>query len=216
MPPSRAARRRSAQTAQARPSQAGAAALRDAARAAAAARRAATRAAPRRADRVRTATGTASSSRPSCPSPGPTATRPRSRRPRRRPERKPAPAAAAPAPAAGQAVRARAAKPVAPPRRSQLDALRKQVEQAFADAQAIAADGTRDSLALATSMLDRTLGPLRTAINARARDARDVACRPRSPRPRRATQPTTTNVLAPVEQVLTGMESLLQQLLGGR
>jgi hypothetical protein len=46
-----------------------------------------------------------------------------------------------------------------------LGRLRDEVQQAFADADAVAADGTQGALALATGLLDRTLGPLRGAID---------------------------------------------------
>ena len=200
------------QTAQARPSQAGAAALREAARAAAAARRSATPAVPRRADRVRPATGTATSSATVLPVARPDRDTPALAPPAPQAQRKPSPAATAPATPAPAKQSAPAKAPVTAI--SQLDALRKQVEQAFADAQAIAADGTRDSLALATSMLDRTLGPLRTAIDA-VLATLGMSLPAAQPAPAPATQPTTTNVLQPVEQVLSGMQQLLQQLLGG-
>ena len=205
-----------AQTAQARPSQAGAAALREAARAAAAARRATASASTRRTSRVRATSGTATSSATVLPVARPDRDTPALAPPAPQAERKPAPAVAAPKPSTpSPAKQAAPANKPAVTALTQLDALRKQVEQAFADAQAIAADGTRDSLALATSMLDRTLGPLRSAIDA-VLATLGMSLPTAQPAPAPTTQPTTTNVLAPVEQVLSGMEALLQQLLGGR
>ena len=95
-----------------------------------------------------------------------------------------------------------------------LERLRQQVLQAFTDAQAIAAGGSRDALALAAGMLDRTLGPLVTTIN---RVLASVGLSlPSSPATAPATSPTTSSVLAPVQQILGGVGDLLQRLLGMR
>jgi RNA polymerase sigma factor (sigma-70 family) len=98
-----------------------------------------------------------------------------------------------------------------------LDRLRKQVQQAFADAHAVAADGSREGLALAAGLLDKTLGPLRTAIGrvlAKIGLSMPAFAAP-APSPT-APQATTANVLAPVKQVLDGVQALLQRLLGLR
>ncbi|MEY2512899.1 MAG: hypothetical protein QOJ89_257, partial [bacterium] len=133
--------------------------------------------------------------------------------------REPAPAEAAPqtvlavtAPvAAAPAVTTTADKAI-----DKLGRLRDAVQQAFADANAIAADGTQAALALATGLLDHTLGPLRGVIDGvlatlglrlpgSAADRAPIAA------------PTTpANVLAPARQVLDGVQALLQRLLGRR
>ena len=129
------------------------------------------------------------------------------------------PAAAQPkqAPAA-QPKEQTAATPSAPTQTPEQKAARKlnplldAVRQAFADAQAIAAGGTQASLALATSMLDRTLGPLRISIN-KVLAPIGMSLPSYSPT---AAATTTGGILAPVQQVLGSVTSLLAQLLGKR
>ncbi len=93
--------------------------------------------------------------------------------------------------------------------------LRDAVQKAFADAQALAAGGTQGALAMATGLLDRTLGPLTLQINRiiapfgmklPAWNASSTA----------SSQTSTAKVLAPVQQVLGGVQNLLQKLLGWR
>jgi RNA polymerase sigma factor (sigma-70 family) len=91
--------------------------------------------------------------------------------------------------------------------------LRDQVQQAYADADAIAADGTQEALALATGMLDRTLGPLRSAIDGvLATLGLELPGSTADPAPG-AAQSTPANVLAPVQQLLDGVQTLLRRLL---
>jgi RNA polymerase sigma factor (sigma-70 family) len=129
------------------------------------------------------------------------------------------PAAAQPKPApAAQPKEQTAATPSAPTQTPEQKAARKlnplldAVRQAFADAQAIAAGGTQASLALATSMLDRTLGPLRISIN-KVLSPIGMSLPSYSPT---APATTTGGILAPVQQVLGSVTNLLQQLLGKR
>jgi RNA polymerase sigma factor (sigma-70 family) len=96
-----------------------------------------------------------------------------------------------------------------------LDGLRQQVQQAFADAKAVASDGTQDALTLAGGLLDRTLGPLRTSINhVLAAFGLQLPSSASAPTQAAAAPTTSTNVLAPVQQVLDGVQSLIQRLLG--
>jgi RNA polymerase sigma factor (sigma-70 family) len=212
-----------AQTAQPHRTRADALALRAAALAASAAARSATPAAAsatsttstasgRRAGHVRaTAAATSSSARSGAQSDTPALLAPATPA-----ARKPAPAPAPPqtisavtAPvAAAPVVKTTADKAI-----EKLGRLRDEVQQAFADADAVAADGTQGALALATGLLDRTLGPLRGAIDgvlatlglrlpgAAAKPAPVVA------------HATPATVLAPVRQVLDGVQTLLQRLL---
>jgi RNA polymerase sigma factor (sigma-70 family) len=132
----------------------------------------------------------------------------------------PAPAAATPpaAPAADPTP----AVPQTPTDKAiaKLGRLQDQVKQAFDDAQAIAADGTQSALALAKGLLDRTLGPLTSSIDRVLASlglgglpTADTAAPAGTPT---ASQPTPSNVLAPVRSVLDGVQSLLQRLLGHR
>jgi hypothetical protein len=97
-----------------------------------------------------------------------------------------------------------------------LGRLRDQVQQAFSDADAIAADGTQEALALATGMLDRRLGPLRSAIDGvlatLGLKLPGSAADPATP----AAQSTPADVLAPVQQMLDGVQTLLRRLLRKR
>jgi len=97
-----------------------------------------------------------------------------------------------------------------------LNSLQRLVQQAFADAQAVAADGSPDALALATGLLDRTLAPLQASIEkVLATVGLSVPTSVSAPATAPASAPTTTQtVLAPVQQVLDGVQSLIQQLLG--
>ncbi|MEY2441204.1 MAG: hypothetical protein QOJ46_630 [bacterium] len=206
-----------AQTAQPRSARADALALRAAGLAAGAATRAKT--APAHASRVHTSTrGTTSSA-------GSTAT---AKRHRDAPALlAPAPTVpAGPAPAAATPQTTPAANPSSPTTTpaavkapesalAKLGRLGDQVQQVLADATAIAADGTQEALALATGLLNRTLGPLQTSIDrllaSLGLSLPDVAATPAP-----AAKTSTANVLAPVQQVLGGVRSLLQQLLGQR
>ena len=116
-----------------------------------------------------------------------------------------------PPPAAPQAVTQTPAKKAV----AKLGNLGDQVKQVLADATAIATDGTQEALALATGLLDRTLGPLQTSIN-RVLASLGLAPLPAAATaaPAQAAQAPAANVLAPVEQVLDGVESLLARLLG--
>jgi RNA polymerase sigma factor (sigma-70 family) len=205
----------SAQTARAaNPTAANARALRAAALAASAARRSRTTA-PSRPASVRTRTSTTTSSA------GSSATTKRHRdtpallppAPATQPD--PAPAAVAPPPPPPAAT--------APPAVAQtpkekaiakLDSLGEQVKQVLADATSVAADGTQEALALATGLLERTLGPLQSSIN-RVLASLGLSLPVEASAPTPAAVPdTSAGVLAPVEQVLDGVQSLLQRLLG--
>jgi hypothetical protein len=207
-----------AQTAQPRSSRAASVALRAAARAAAASRAVLpVVAATRTGNRLRTSKAATRSSAPSRAGAGSHGDTQALLPPAPAVGRLPAPTVATPhstSPAALPAAPAAAPKPVETAV-EKLDRLRKLVQQAFTDAQGVAADGTQESLALATGLLDQTLGPLRTSID---RVLATVGLRlpsPTAPAPApSAPQTTTTNVLAPVQQVLDGVQSLLQKLLG--
>lgn len=96
----------------------------------------------------------------------------------------------------------------------QLNPLRDAVQKAFADAAALVSGGSQGAMTTATSLLTRTLGPLTAQIN---RVLAPLGLRlPGYTPPATATRPTTTNVLAPVQHVLSGVQSLLQRLLGRR
>ncbi len=98
---------------------------------------------------------------------------------------------------------------------AKLGKLGDQVKQVIADATSIAADGTQEALALATGLLDRTLGPLRASID-RVLASLGLSL-PGSPAARPVQQVApVTSLLAPVHQVLDGVQSLLQKLLGHR
>jgi hypothetical protein len=99
-----------------------------------------------------------------------------------------------------------------------LNRLQKLVQQAYADAQAVAADGSKDALALAAGLLDQTLTPLTASIKKilaslglAVPDSITAAAPATAPS---STPTTTTSVLAPVQQVVDGVESLIQKLLG--
>lgn len=129
----------------------------------------------------------------------------------------PTPAAVQPAPPPPAAPAAPAApKTPAEQAVSKLDRLGDQVKQVLADAKAVAADGTQEALALASGLLQRTLGPLVTQIN-RVLSSVGLGpmAAPAAPAP--AAQTTTApSILAPVQGVLDGVKSLLQRLLGQR
>jgi RNA polymerase sigma factor (sigma-70 family) len=206
-----------AQTAPPRTSRADAVALRAAALAAGAAARAATTA-PARGNRVRTGTqGTTSSA-------GSTATTKRHHDapallpPAPSVQADPAPAAATPqtAPAASPSSTTPATAPTAPESAvAKLGRLGERVQQVLADATAIAADGTQEALALASGLLDRTLGPLRTSID-RLLASLGLSLPAPAAAPAPAAPTSTASVLAPVQHMLGGVQSLLEQLLGQR
>ncbi len=203
---------RSVATAQATPrassARADALALRAAALAATAARRSQTNASSRP-SRVRTSTTTSSAGSSATTKPKRDA--PALLPPAPSTQADPTPAATAPPPPA-------AAAPATPTSEEKaidkLNSLGEQVREVLSDATAIVADGTQEALALATGLLDRTLGPLRASIDrvlaslGLSLPAAPAAGAPAAPSP-------VTTVLAPVEQVLDGVQSLLQQLLGG-
>jgi hypothetical protein len=85
----------------------------------------------------------------------------------------------------------------------------------LADATAIAADGTQEALALASGLLDRTLGPLRTSID-RLLASLGLSLPAPAAAPAPAAPTSTASVLAPVQHMLGGVQSLLEQLLGQR
>jgi RNA polymerase sigma factor (sigma-70 family) len=208
-----------AQTAQPRSARADALALRAAALASAAAARsnASNPSAPAHANRVRASTGATTSSAattattkrhrdapallppapgaPADPTPGPAGATP-----------PPAPATPPSQPAAAKAPESAIAK---------LGRLGDQVKQVLADATAIAADGTQEALALATGLLDRTLGPLRSSID-RLLASLGLSLPVASGAPAQAATAPVANILQPIQQVLGGVQSLLQQLLGRR
>jgi RNA polymerase sigma factor (sigma-70 family) len=125
----------------------------------------------------------------------------------------PAPAVTAPQPATHVPVAA--AKPAETPL-ERLERLRKEVQRAYADAQAVAADGSADALALATGLLDQTLSPLRRSIQ-RVLATLGLSLPATAPVAGPAASSTTVQtVLAPVRQVLDGVQGLLARLLGQR
>ena len=132
----------------------------------------------------------------------------------------PAPAAATPPPAAPPPPPPATAEVVpqtpADQAIAKLGRLGDQVKQVLAQATAVASDGTQEALALATGLLDRTLGPLTTSIN---RVLASLGLAPlKAPSTASAapaaTQPAAPSLLAPVQQVLSGVQSLLAKLLG--
>ena len=130
----------------------------------------------------------------------------------------PAAAPAATQPQQAPAVSAPAAKK-APVQavKTELTDFRRQVLDAVASAQALAATGASGAIELATSTLQSTLAGLGTTID-------KVLASFGLKLPATGTAPTTTTtpsapslpqtVLAPVQQVLSGVDSLLSQLLG--
>ncbi|MEA2156667.1 MAG: hypothetical protein QOE11_2807 [Solirubrobacteraceae bacterium] len=138
----------------------------------------------------------------------------------------PVPAAATPAPAPAATQQAPASAPVvkkAPAQNvtSKLTDLRQQVLDAVQLAQATAAGGGTGAVNLATQTLQSTLDSLRPTID---RVLATVGLKLPEPvaTPAPSTTPTTAPsspslpdvVLAPVQQVLSGVDSLLSQLLG--
>ena len=118
------------------------------------------------------------------------------------------PAAASPAPTAP----ARTAEEVA---KARLARLMEQVRRVIAQAQAVAAGGTQNALSLATSMLQRTLGPLLTSM--------DRVLAPFGLKlPSSATTSTTAgrtalaDLLAPVRGILDSVQQMLQRLFSRR
>jgi RNA polymerase sigma factor (sigma-70 family) len=207
-----------AQADTARPARAtAAAALRAAARAAATSRAAAPRATPvRTGNSVRSTTSGVRSSAPARSAPPASSNAPLLAAPTVRKDAPPAAAAPArPAPAVHTPVVAQ--KPVETAI-EKLNRLQKLVQQAYADAQAVAADGSKDALALAAGLLDQTLTPLTASIKKilaslglAVPDSITAAAPATAPS---STPTTTTSVLAPVQQVVDGVESLIQKLLG--
>ena len=143
----------------------------------------------------------------------------------REPVATPQPPVAAPA-LAPSAQQAPAAAPAAKKTPSQtveqkLTGLRQQVLDAVADAQAIAAGGTAGAIDLATKSLEDTLGALRPTIDrvlaSIGLKLPESASTPVAP----VTTPATSSpapalpsiVLAPVQQILGGVDSLLGKLL---
>jgi RNA polymerase sigma factor (sigma-70 family) len=132
------------------------------------------------------------------------------------PKPTPAPAATKPEPAA--------ATPVAktPPKeavRDQLTNFREQVSAAFQQAQATAAVGTSSAMELATKTLQSTLSTLRPTIDRFLASVGlklpETVATPAAPAPTNNTGPSLPNVvLAPVQQILTGFDSLLGKLFG--
>jgi RNA polymerase sigma factor (sigma-70 family) len=98
---------------------------------------------------------------------------------------------------------------------AKLQPLRDQVQQAFAAAAALAGSGSQDALAQATGLLDSTLGPLETAID-RVLAPLGLKLPAYGPPASPSSPSTTSTVLAPVQQVLGGVQGLLQKLLGHR
>jgi RNA polymerase sigma factor (sigma-70 family) len=143
------------------------------------------------------------------------------------PRTQPAPAVATPPPAATPAAATQqqaavstpaARKTPAPSVKSKLTDLRQQVLDAVAQAQATAAGGTAGAVDLATKTLQSTLGALYPSID-RLLASVGVTL-PQLTAPTTAPPPTTATsspslsqvVLAPVQQVLSGVDSLLSQL----
>ncbi len=188
-----------------------AAALRAATRAARSGLRATTAApATARPDRVRTSTGTAHSMATSTTiSTGHSDAAALAPPSRPAADRRPADA-----PKSGSATPPQVAKTPEQIAADKLAPLRDAVQQAFADASAIASRGTQGALALATSMLDNTLGPLRVAINKVL--APLGMSLPSGTATTAQQQPATTNVLSPVTNILSSVQNLLANLLGRR
>jgi RNA polymerase sigma factor (sigma-70 family) len=135
------------------------------------------------------------------------------------------PAAGAPAapatPAPSVAAPQHAPAPATPKKTvtDKLGDLRQQVLDAIALAQATAAGGTAGAMDLATSTLNRTLGSLGPSIDRLLASVglKLPAAPAATPATTTATAPSLpSTVLAPVQQVLSGVDSLLAKLLGRR
>ncbi|HTN23996.1 MAG TPA: RNA polymerase sigma factor [Solirubrobacteraceae bacterium] len=105
--------------------------------------------------------------------------------------------------------------------KSKLTDFRQQVLDAVANAQTIAQSGTSGALALATSTLQSTLAGLGTTIDKvlaqfglKLPETVATPTAPTTTTPSAPSLPTT--VLAPVQSLLNGVDSLLSQLLGRR
>ncbi len=107
----------------------------------------------------------------------------------------------APAPAAKQTPREAAV--------GKLEPLTEAVQQVLLDVQTLASNGTKDSLALASSLLDRSLSPLLTQINQIL-----TPLGLELPGVDTSASPSKTNVLGSVQHVLDGVQSLAARLVG--
>lgn len=99
-----------------------------------------------------------------------------------------------------------------------LQRLRERILAAFDDAQALAAPGTQSALAAANALIESTLASVAPLLD-------DILSSVGLKLPARATAPpasqtagstTVTNVLAPVQSLLTGVDGVLQSLFGRR
>jgi len=94
-----------------------------------------------------------------------------------------------------------------------LQRVRDRIADAFRDAQAMAAPGTQSALAAANSLIQSTLGSISPLLD-------DILATVglKLPSPTTTQPPVTsvTNVLAPVQSLLAGVDDMLQSLFGRR
>jgi hypothetical protein len=144
----------------------------------------------------------------------------------------PPPAAPAPAPAPAPAAAQQQHQPQQAPAASapakkdpsktaigQLEDIRQQVVDALEQAQSIAAGGTVGAIDTANEMLQGTLGTLRPAIERiLARVGLKLPQAAAAPAPPTTTTPSTPppSVMAPVQQMLDGVDTMLSKLFGRR
>jgi hypothetical protein len=102
--------------------------------------------------------------------------------------------------------------------KSKLTDFRQQVLDAVAQAQTIAQSGTSGAITLATSTLQSTLAGLGTTIDkvlaSFGLKLPETVATPAAPTTTTAAPSLPTTVLAPVQSILNGVDSLLSQLLG--
>ena len=142
---------------------------------------------------------------------------------------RPAPPASAtapdPAPAAAVAQQQRlqqapaASRPTAktPLAIQQLSGIREQILAAYQQAQTTAGGGAPSALHSASTTLQGTLGALRTTIDrVLATIGLTLPAPTATPAPSSTTSPSLPNLLAPAQQILRGVDSVLSQLFGRR
>ncbi|MDP2712414.1 MAG: RNA polymerase sigma factor [Solirubrobacteraceae bacterium] len=132
-----------------------------------------------------------------------------------------APAPAAPAPAATQPVAHDPAPTLTPTPAaiSEIGRIRDRILAAFNDAQTIAATGTQAGLATANALVQSTLasvGPLLDEVLATFGLTLPSNLAPPPPPSSSSSGQTATNVMAPVQSLLSGVDGLLQSLFGRR
>ncbi len=144
---------------------------------------------------------------PAAPAPAPAATAPAAT---------PAPAVT-PQPAAAVAAAPAAAKTPQQIAAENLRRIRDKIQAAFADAQTVAGAGTQGAVATANAIIQNTLGQVLPSIQrilAAVGLSLPSSATPSAPAP--SANSSISNVLAPVQSLLSGVDSLLQNLFGRR